>query len=214
MGQKVNPIGLRLGINKTWHSKWFSDSKYSTWLKEDIEIRKFVKQKYKSAGVAYVNIERAANKCKVNVFASKVGLIIGKKGVEIDHLKRYLQTKSKNELFLYVNEIRKPDVEAQLVAENICQQLERRLSFRRVMKKAMQVAQKFGVKGIKVAVTGRLGGAEMSRREWYREGRVPLHTLRADIDYGLAEAHTTYGRIGCKVWLFKGEIFDLPENKN
>lgn len=214
MGQKVNPIGLRLGINKTWRSKWFSESKYSTWLKEDIEIRKFVKHKYKLAGVAYVNIERAANKCKVNVYASKPGLIIGKKGVEIDQLKKDLQTKSKNELFLYVNEIRKPEIEAQLVAENICQQLERRLSFRRVMKKAMQVAQKCGVKGVKVAVTGRLGGAEMSRREWYREGRVPLHTLRADIDYGLAEAHTTYGRIGCKVWLFKGEIFDLPENKN
>lgn len=214
MGQKVNPIGLRLGINKTWHSKWFSDSKYSVWLKEDIEIRKFVKQKYKLAGVSYVNIERAANKCKVNVYASKPGLIIGKKGVEIDQLKKDLQTKSKNELFLYVNEIRKPEVDAQLVAENICQQLERRLSFRRVMKKAMQVAQKCGVRGVKIAVTGRLGGAEMSRREWYREGRVPLHTLRADIDYGLAEAHTTYGRIGCKVWLFKGEIFDLPENKN
>ena len=208
MGQKVNPIGFRLGINKTSDSKWYGEAGYAAWLKEDMNMRELVKKQYKSAGISRVEIERAASKCKVSVHAARPGLIIGKKGVGIEQLKNDLQKKSKSEVFLNIHEVRKPEADAQLISENVCQQLERRVAFRRAMKKAMQTAQKFGVKGIRVAVSGRLGGAEMSRREWYREGRVPLHTLRADIDYGFSEAHTTYGQIGCKVWLFKGEVLD------
>ncbi|MEI6789802.1 MAG: 30S ribosomal protein S3 [Myxococcaceae bacterium] len=206
MGQKVNPIGFRLGVIKTWDSKWYSEAGYAAWLKEDMDMRALVKKQYKSAGISRVDIERAASKCKVSVHAARPGLIIGKKGVGIEQLKNDLQKGSKSEVFLNIHEVRKPEADAQLIAENVCQQLERRIAFRRAMKKAMQTAQKFGIKGIRIAVSGRLGGAEMSRREWYREGRVPLHTLRADIDYGVSEAHTTYGQIGCKVWLFKGEV--------
>ncbi|MES2504765.1 MAG: 30S ribosomal protein S3 [Myxococcota bacterium] len=206
MGQKVNPIGFRLGVIKTWDSKWYSEAGYAAWLKEDMTVREMVAKQYKSAGISKIDIERAASKCKVTVHAARPGLIIGKKGVGIEQLRNELQKKSKSEVFLNIIEVRKPEADAQLIAENVAQQLERRVAFRRAMKKVMQTAQKFGVKGIRVAVSGRLGGAEMSRREWYREGRVPLHTLRADIDYGFAEAHTTYGQIGCKVWLFKGEV--------
>ena len=213
MGQKVNPIGFRLGINKTWDSKWFSEAGYAAWLKEDMDMRALVKKQYKPAGISRIDIERAASKCKVSVLAARPGLIIGKKGVGIEQLKNDLQKQSKSEVFLNIHEVRKPEADAQLIAENVCQQLERRVAFRRAMKKAMQTAQKFGVKGIRIAVSGRLGGAEMSRREWYREGRVPLHTLRADIDYGTAEAHTTYGQIGCKVWLFKGEVLATSTRK-
>jgi small subunit ribosomal protein S3 len=213
MGQKVSPVGFRLGVNKTWESKWFREGGYAEWLGEDMKIRKFVGERFKPAGISHIDIERAASKCKVSVYAARPGMVIGKKGVGIEQLKNDLQKSSKSEIFLNIHEVRKPEVDAQLIAENVAQQLERRVAFRRAMKKVMQTAQKFGVKGIRVAVSGRLGGAEMSRREWYREGRVPLHTLRADIDYGFAEAHTTYGQIGCKVWLFKGEVLAPPVQK-
>ena len=186
MGQKVSPIGFRLGINKTWDSKWYREAGYAEWLAEDMQMRLFINQNFKSAGISKIEIERAASKCKVSVHAARPGVIIGKKGAGIDQLKNDLQKKSKSEVFLNIHEVRKPEIDAQLIAENVAQQLERRVAFRRAMKKVMQTAQKFGVKGIRVAVSGRLGGAEMSRREWYREGRVPLHTLRADIDYGFA----------------------------
>ena len=213
MGQKVSPIGFRLGVNKTWDSKWFREGNYAEWLNEDMILRKFISTHFKAAGIGKVEIERAATKCKVSVYAARPGIVIGKKGVGIEQLKNDLQKKSKSELFLNIHEIKKPETNAQLIAENVAQQLERRVAFRRAMKKVMQTAQKFGVKGIRVGVSGRLGGAEMSRTEWYREGRVPLHTLRADIDYGFAEAHTTYGQIGCKVWLFKGEVLPVTAAK-
>jgi small subunit ribosomal protein S3 len=206
MGQKVSPIGFRLGVNKTWDSKWFREAGYAQWLGEDFKVREYLNKECKSAGIARVTIERAANKCKVSVHAARPGMIIGKKGAGIEQLKAELQKLSASEMFLNIVEVRKPEADAQLIAENVAQQLERRVAFRRAMKKVITTAQKFGVKGIRVAVSGRLGGAEMSRREWYREGRVPLHTLRADIEYGFSEAKTTYGIIGCKVWLFKGEV--------
>jgi small subunit ribosomal protein S3 len=206
MGQKVSPIGFRLGVNKTWDSKWFRESGYAQWLGEDFKVREYLNRECKSAGISRVTIERAANKCKVSVHAARPGMIIGKKGAGIEQLKNELQKLSASEMFLNIVEVRKPETDAQLIAENVAQQLERRIAFRRAMKKVITTAQKFGVKGIRVAVSGRLGGAEMSRREWYREGRVPLHTLRADIEYGFSEAKTTYGIIGCKVWLFKGEV--------
>lgn len=206
MGQKVSPIGFRLGVIKTWQSKWFRGAGYAEWLKEDLRIREYVMKHCKSAGVSHVEIERAADKCKVNVFSARPGVLIGKKGTEIEGLKKNIQKLSKSEIFLNIHEVRKPEIDANLVAQKVAQELERRVAFRRAMKKVMASAQKFGVLGVKVMCSGRLGGAEMSRCEWYREGRVPLHTLRADIDYGFAEADTTYGKIGCRVWLFKGEV--------
>lgn len=206
MGQKVSPIGFRLGVIKTWQSKWFRGTGYAEWLKEDLRIREYVMKHCKSAGISHVEIERAADKCKVNVFSARPGVLIGKKGTEIEGLKKNIQKLSKSEIFLNIHEVRKPEVDANLVAQKVAQELERRVAFRRAMKKVMASAQKFGVLGVKVMCSGRLGGAEMSRCEWYREGRVPLHTLRADIDYGFAEADTTYGKIGCRVWLFKGEV--------
>jgi small subunit ribosomal protein S3 len=206
MGQKVSPIGFRLGINKTWESKWFRKAGYSQWLKEDLLIRAYVVKNCKSAGISHVGIERAADKCKVEIYSARPGVLIGKKGTEIEGLKKNIQKLSKSEIFLNIHEVRKPEIDANLVAQKVAQELERRVAFRRAMKKVMSTAQKFGVLGIKVMCSGRLGGAEMSRCEWYREGRVPLHTLRADIDYGFAEADTTYGKIGCRVWLFKGEV--------
>lgn len=206
MGQKVSPIGFRLGINKTWESKWFKKAGYAQWLAEDIRIREFVNKECKSAGISSVFIERAANKCKVNIHAARPGVLIGKKGADIDSLKKKIQALSASEVFLNIHEVRKAEIDATLVAQKVAQELERRVAFRRAMKKVMASAQKFGVLGVKVMCSGRLGGAEMSRCEWYREGRVPLHTLRADIDYGFAEADTTYGKIGCTVWLFKGEV--------
>ena len=213
MGQKVNPIGFRLGVNKTWISKWFKGHGYHNWVNEDKHIRLYVEDKLKSAGINNVEIERAAQKCKVSLFAARPGVIIGKKGSGIEQVKKDIQKLSESEVFLDVHEVRKPETYAKLVAQNVAQQLERRVAFRRAMKKVMQTAQRFGVKGIRVCCSGRLGGAEMARREWYREGRVPLHTLRADIDYGFAEANTTYGKIGCKVWLFKGEILAKKNDK-
>jgi len=211
MGQKVHPIGLRLGVIRSWDSKWYAEKDFAKWLHEDISIRTFVKEHLEAAGIAKVEIERAANKVKVNVYTARPGIVIGKKGAGVEQLKREVQNLSKNEVFVNIHEIRKAEVDAQLVAENVAMQLERRVAFRRAMKKAVSTALKFGAKGIKIFLAGRLGGSEMARREWYREGRVPLHTLRADIDYGHAEAHTTYGAIGVKVWIFKGEV--LPGQK-
>jgi small subunit ribosomal protein S3 len=212
LGQKVNPIGFRLGINRDWDSKWFAGKGYSSFIFEDYNIRKFLKKKLEQAGVSKIEIERAANKVRLKIHTARPGLVIGKKGIEIQNLKRELEKKIKREFFIDIQEVRKPEVDAQLLAENIALQLVRRVSFRRAMKKGVTSALRFGVQGIKVACSGRLGGAEMARREWYRKGRVPLHTIRADIDYGFAEAFTTYGVIGIKVTIFNGEI--LPDKKD
>lgn len=206
MGQKVHPIGFRLGINRTWESRWYADSDYSEKLHADLKLRNFLKKRLYHAGISKIELERAANKVKVNIFAARPGIIIGKKGAEVEVLKKDLAKITDDECFINIQEVRKPEVDAQLVAENVCLQLERRVAFRRAMKRSVSMALKFGAKGIKINCAGRLGGAEMSRTEWYREGRVPLHTLRADIDYGFAEAKTTYGIIGVKVLIFKGEV--------
>jgi small subunit ribosomal protein S3 len=209
LGQKVHPVGFRLGITKTWDSRWFANREYARFVLEDYRIRKFLKERLSQAGVAKIEIERAANKVRVRILTARPGIVIGKKGAEIEKLKKDLEKKTGGEIILDIQEVRKPEMEAQLVAENVALQLVRRVAFRRAMKKAVQSALRFGAQGIKIACSGRLGGAEMARAEWYREGRVPLHTLRADIDYGFAEAFTTYGVIGVKVTIFKGEI--LPE---
>jgi small subunit ribosomal protein S3 len=206
LGQKVNPIGFRLGVIKTWDSKWFAKADYAKLLHEDLKLRSFLKKRLYNSGVSKIEIERAANKAKVNIYTARPGLIIGKKGSEVETLKKDLAKLTDKEIYLNIQEVRKPELDAQLVAENVALQLERRIAFRRAMKKSVTSALKFGAKGIRITCSGRLGGAEMSRTEWYREGRVPLHTLRADIDYGLAEAKTTYGIIGVKVLIFKGEI--------
>lgn len=206
MGQKVHPIGFRLGINRTWESRWYADSDYSEKLHADLKLRNFLKQRLYHAGISKIELERAANKVKINIFAARPGIIIGKKGSEVEVLKKDLAKITDDECFINIQEVRKPEVDAQLVAENVVLQLERRVAFRRAMKRSVSMALKFGAKGIKINCAGRLGGAEMSRTEWYREGRVPLHTLRADIDYGFAEAKTTYGIIGVKVLIFKGEV--------
>ncbi|WP_104743921.1 30S ribosomal protein S3 [Helicobacter cinaedi] len=217
MGQKVNPIGLRLGINRNWSSRWFSVSQATpSNILEDHKIRKFLKREMYYAGVSEIIIERAANKIRVTVVASRPGLIIGKKGVDIDKHKEALKKIIHKEVFINIKEAKRPQANAQLAAENIATQLEKRVAFRRAMKKVMQAAMKAGAKGIKVKVSGRLAGAEMARTEWYMEGRVPLHTLRAKIDYGFAEAMTTYGIIGVKVWIFKGEVLHkgiMPEKR-
>jgi small subunit ribosomal protein S3 len=211
MGQKTHPIGFRLGVIRSWQSKWYEEKAYAEWLHEDIALRNYVKKKLASAGISRVDIERAANKVKLGIYTPRPGIVIGKKGAGIEGLKKELQALSKSEIFVNIHEVRKAEIDSQLVAENIAMQLVRRVAFRRAMKKAVQTAMKFGAKGIRVACKGRLGGAEMARYEWYREGRVPLHTLRADIDYGFAEAFTTYGAIGCKVWIFKGEVLPGTE---
>ena len=212
MGQKVNPIGFRLGINKEWDSKWFANKEYSNFVYEDYRIRKFLKKKLQQAGVSKIEIERAANKVKLKIHTARPGLVIGRKGSEIQNLTKDLGKIINREFFIDIQEVRKPEVDAQLLAENIALQLVRRVSFRRAMKKSVTSALRFGVQGIKISCSGRLGGAEMARREWYRKGRVPLHTIRADIDYGFAEAFTTYGVIGIKVTIFNGEI--LPDKKD
>ena len=208
MGQKVNPNGIRLGINRTWSSRWFSKSEYSKLLHQDLEIKKYVYQKLKNASISKVNIERAAKKLRISIFSSRPGIIIGKKGADIEDLKNKLTKLSNLEVFLDIKEVRKPEVEAKLVAENIASQLEKRVSFRRAMKKAVQSSMRLGAKGVKVMCSGRLGGAEIARTEKYHEGSVPLHTLRTDIDYATAEAETTYGICGIKVWINKGEILN------
>ena len=202
MGQKVHPIGFRLGVIRTWDSRWYAEKDYAGLLHEDIKLRDYLKKRLFHAGIAKVEIERAAGKAKLNIFAARPGIIIGKKGAEVEALKRDLAKLTDKEVFINIQEVRKPEVNAQLVAENVALQLERRVAFRRAMKKSVTQALKFGAQGIKINCAGRLGGAEMSRTEWYREGRVPLHTLRADIDYGFAEAKTTYGIIGVKVLIF------------
>ena len=206
MGQKTHPIGFRLGIVKTWGSKWYEEKQYAKWLHEDIKLKREIKKKLEHAGVSAVEIERAANKAKINIYTARPGIVIGKRGAGIEALKKEVQALTTSEVFLNIQEVRKAETNAQLVAENIATQLERRVAFRRAMKKAVQTAMKFGAKGIRVSCSGRLGGAEMARYEWYREGRVPLHTLRADIEYGTTEAHTTYGKIGVKCWIFRGEV--------
>ena len=206
MGQKTHPIGFRLGIIKTWTSKWYEEKQYAKWLHEDIKLKAEIKKKLQHAGVALVEVERAANKAKINIHTARPGIVIGKRGAGVEQLKKDIQKLTTNEVFLNILEVRKAETNAQLVAENIATQLERRVAFRRAMKKAVQTAMKFGAKGIRVAASGRLGGAEMARYEWYREGRVPLHTLRADIEFGFAEALTTYGKIGVQCLIFKGEL--------
>ncbi|MGA2226140.1 MAG: 30S ribosomal protein S3 [Syntrophobacteraceae bacterium] len=206
MGQKVHPTGFRLGILKTWDSKWFATRGYSKLVFEDRKIRDYIKERLFHAGISKVEIERAANKVKIRIHTARPGIVIGKKGAEIEVLRRDIERRFKREVLIDIQEVRRPELDATLVAENIALQLVRRVAFRRAMKRAVSSALKFGAKGVRVASAGRLGGAEMARREWYREGRVPLHTLRADIDYGTALARTTYGIIGVKVWIFKGEV--------
>jgi len=205
MGQKVHPYGFRIGINKTWRSRWYAEKKYSELLHEDLRLRKMLKAKLGHAGVSAIEIERAANKLKVNIMTSRPGIIIGRKGVEVDRLKDEIRKKTNRDVFINILEIDKPEIDAQLVAESIAMQLLKRIAFRRAMRKAVESAQRFGAKGIKVRVSGRLGGREIARAEWYLEGQLPLHTLRADIDYGFAESNTTYGVIGVKVWIYRGE---------
>lgn len=214
MGQKVNPKGLRLGIVRTWSSRWYSDKDYAQNLHEDIKIRDFVKQEVKHAGIAKVEIERAAEQIRVNIHTARPGIIIGTKGAEVERVKKAVQALTEKQVFLNIKEVKSPEVDAQLVSESIALQLERKVAFRRAMKKALSSALRFGAKGIRIACSGRLGGADMSRREEYREGRVPLHTLRADIDYGFSTARTTYGAIGVKVWVFKGEIIAGQEESD
>ena len=206
MGQKVHPIGLRLGIIKTWDSRWFSEKNYSALLHEDIKIRKIVKERLMHAGVSKVEIERAGQKAKINIHTARPGIIIGKKGAEVDKLKKDLEVMTGKQMYINIQEIRRPELDAQLVAENIALQLERRIAFRRAMKKAVTSALRLGALGIKITCAGRLAGAEIARTEWYREGRVPLHTLRADIQYGFFEAKTTMGQIGVKVLIYRGDV--------
>ncbi len=206
MGQKVNPIGLRLGINRTWDSRWYADSNYADLLHEDLEIREFLFKRLAQAGVSKIIIERPAKKARVTIHTARPGVVIGKKGVDIENLRREISNMTGSEAHLNIVEIRKPEIEAQLVAENVAQQMERRVSIRRAMKRVVQSAMRLGAEGIRINCAGRLGGAEIARTQWYREGRVPLHTFRANIDYGECVANTTYGTCGVKVWIYKGEI--------
>jgi small subunit ribosomal protein S3 len=216
VGQKVHPYGFRLGYNKTWRSRWYAEKKYPELLHEDLKLREELKHRLGHAGVSSIEIERAANKLKVNIHTSRPGIIIGRKGSEVDRLKDYIRKRTQREVFVNIIEIDKPEIEAQLVAESIAMQLEKRVAFRRAMRKAVESAQRFGAKGIRVRVAGRLGGAEIARAEWYLEGRVPLHTLRAAVEYGFTEARTTYGVIGIKVWIYSGESMEaaLPTSRH
>lgn len=207
MGQKTHPYGFRLGVNRTWKSRWFATKDYAELLHEDLKIKKLVKKRFYFSGIAGIETERAANKVTVKIRTSKPGIIIGRKGAEIEKLKSDLQAETGREVFISVQEIRKPELEAQLVAENIAQQLVKRMAFRRVMRKTVETSLRFGAKGIKICCGGRLNGAEIARSEWYLHGQLPLHTIRADIDYGFAEAFTTYGVVGVKVWVYKGNIY-------
>jgi small subunit ribosomal protein S3 len=211
LGQKVNPIGLRLGIVKTWESRWFADKKYGEYIQQDSKLRNFVKKKLFHAGVSRIEIERSAKRIRLRIYTARPGIVIGKKGSEIERLKQDIEKTVSQEVMIDIQEVRKPEIDAQLVAENVAMQIERRVAFRRAMKRGVTSAMRFGAQGVKIICSGRLGGAEMARREWYREGRVPLHTLRADIDYGFTEARTTYGAIGVKVYIFKGEILKKEE---
>jgi small subunit ribosomal protein S3 len=213
MGQKVHPTGFRLGFNKTWRSRWYSDKDYSKLLHEDIELKKDLKKRFSHAGVSRIEVERAANKLKVSIYTSRPGIIIGRKGAEVDKLKQEIQKRTGKEVFINIQEILKPELDAQLVSESVALQLEKRIAFRRAMRKAVDAALRFGAKGIKVRVSGRLNGAEIARSEWYLHGQLPLHTLRADIDYGVSEARTAFGQIGVKCWIYKGELDALRPHK-
>lgn len=206
MGQKTHPVGFRLGYTKSWNSKWYAEREYPALLHEDLKIRRLVKDKLSHAGVSRIELERSSQTAKVNIHTARPGIIIGRKGVEVEKLKKDLEVLTGKQIHINILEVKKPEIEAQLVSENIALQLEKRIAFRRAMKKAVSAALRFGAQGIKIRCSGRLAGSEIARSEWYREGRVPLHTLRADIDYGFAEAKTTYGQIGIKVWVYKGEI--------
>ena len=214
MGQKTNPIGLRLGIIKSWESRWFSEKNYSELLQEDINLRRFLMKRLSSAGISKIVIERPAKLANVTLYTSRPGVIIGKKGSDIEKLKKSITKMVSGDVNINIVEIKKPELDSQLVADNIAQQLEKRVAFRRAMKRAVQSAMRLGAEGIRVNCSGRLGGAEIARTEWYREGRVPLHTLRADVDYGVSRANTTYGICGIKVWIFKGERFERETNDN
>ncbi|MBS1858673.1 MAG: 30S ribosomal protein S3 [Acidobacteria bacterium] len=214
MGQKVHPYGFRLGFNKPWRSRWFAKQGYSKLLQEDLELKENLRDRLKSAGVSSIEVDRPGNKLRVTIRTSRPGIIIGRKGAEIEKLKQDMAKKTKREVFIDIQEVHKPELDAQLVSESIALQLEKRVAFRRAMRKAVDSALRFGCKGIKVRVSGRLNGAEIARSEWYLQGQLPLHTLRADIDYGFAEAHTTYGVIGIKTWLYKGEILDLTKKRS
>jgi small subunit ribosomal protein S3 len=214
MGQKVHPYGFRLGFNKPWRSRWFAKQGYAKLLQEDLELKAALTERLKSAGVSSIEVDRPGNKLRVTIRTSRPGIIIGRKGAEIEKLKQDMARKTKREVFIDIQEVHKPELDAQLVSESIALQLEKRVAFRRAMRKAVDSALRFGCKGIKVRVSGRLNGAEIARSEWYLQGQLPLHTLRADIDYGFAEAHTTYGVIGIKAWLYKGEILDLTKRRN
>ena len=211
MGQKVNPIGLRLGIVKTWESRWFGGKNYAEYILEDYKLRKFIKDKLYHAGVSRIEIERSSKRVRLRIYTSRPGIVIGKKGAEISLLKKEIEKITDREILIDIQEVRKPEIDAQLVAENVALQIVRRVAFRRAMKRGVSSAMRFGALGVKIICSGRLGGAEMARTEWYREGRVPLHTLRADIDYGFIDARTTYGVIGVKVFIFKGEILKKDE---
>jgi small subunit ribosomal protein S3 len=213
MGQKTHPKGFRIGVTEQWDSKWFARREYPQLLHEDLRIRKFLKERLYHAGISKVEIERAANKAKINIYTARPGIVIGKKGAEIEKLKGEIGRLTKRESFINIHEVRRPDVDAQLVAENVALQLERRVAFRRAMKEAVGRAMRMGAQGVRIQCAGRLGGAEIARTEWYREGRVPLHTLRADISFGLAEGKTTYGVIGIKAWIFRGEVLTKEEEK-
>jgi small subunit ribosomal protein S3 len=213
MGQKVHPVGFRLGFNKTWRSRWYAEKEYANLLHEDLALKKDLKKRFSHAGVSRVEIERAANKLKISIYTSRPGIIIGRKGQEVDKLKQEIQKKTGKEVFINIQEILKPELDAQLVSESVALQLEKRIAFRRAMRKAVDAALRFGAKGIKVRVSGRLNGAEIARSEWYLHGQLPLHTLRADIDYGTSEARTSFGQIGVKCWIFKGELDALRPNR-
>ena len=213
MGQKVHPTGFRLGFNKTWRSRWYAEKEYANLLHEDVLLKRDLKKRFAHAGVSRVEIERAANKLKITIFTARPGIIIGRKGQEVEKLKQEIQKKTGKEVFINIQEILKPELDAQLVSESVALQLEKRIAFRRAMRKAVDAALRFGAKGIKVRVSGRLNGAEIARSEWYLHGQLPLHTLRADIDYGTSEARTSFGQIGVKCWIFKGELDALRPNR-
>ncbi len=213
MGQKVHPKGFRLNVTEAWDSRWFARREYADLLHEDIKVRNFLKKRLYHAGVSRIDIERAANKAKINIHTARPGIVIGKKGAEIEKLKQELARLTRKETFINIHEVRRPDLDAQLVAENVALQLERRVAFRRAMKEALARAMRMGAQGVRIQCAGRLGGSEIARTEWYREGRVPLHTLRADVNYGFAEAKTTYGVIGVKVWIFRGEVLTRQEEE-
>ncbi len=214
MGQKTHPYGFRIGVNKSWASRWFAKKEYADLLHEDLQLRRQLKEKLRTAGVSSIDIERAANKLAIRIYTARPGIIIGRKGAEIEKLKSEIQSRTNREVHIDIQEVHRPELNAQLVGESIALQLEKRVAFRRAMRKAVDSAQRFGCKGIKVRVSGRLNGAEIARSEWYLQGRLPLQTLRADIDYGLAESRTTYGVIGVKCWIYRGDILPQPKEKN